>query len=94
MVPVLAGQPVTFLLTALRGVGAKLALIGGLLLAGALAVWRILAGARAAGRAEAKAEQQEATLDAIEQRKEIDDEVDRLDGDAARRELLDKWSRP
>lgn len=82
------------ILTALRGVGAKLALIGGLLVAGALAVWRILAGARAVGRAEVRAEQQEATLDAIEQRKEIDDEVARLDGAAARRELHDKWSRP
>ncbi len=46
-----------FLLTGLRGAGAKLAIVGGLILAGALFVWRILAGARAAGRADAKAEQ-------------------------------------
>lgn len=62
--------------------------------AGALWVWRLVAGVKRTARLEAKVQEQGAVLEAVAKRKEIDDEVDDLSGDAARKRLHDEFERP
>lgn len=66
------------------------------LLAGAAiigAILAVLAGARNAGRTAERVEGMRRQLDNVKERQDVENEVRRIGGDAARERLYDRWSR-
>lgn len=73
-------------MTVFSGLGAKLALIGGFLLAIGLAIWKAVR----TGRRLEQADQMEETLDAVQDKADLDRELDDPD---ARKRLREKHYR-
>lgn len=71
--------------------GLGLKIMGGLAILGAVAA--VLLGARQAGRNAERVDAMRRTLKSVEVRNDVERKVLRSGGDAARKQLLDGWSR-
>lgn len=78
-----------FILKLFSGIGLKI--MGGLAIVGAVVA--VLAGAKSAGRNAERVDAMRRTLKSVETRNAIERNVTRSGGDAARKRLLDRWSR-